>query len=33
VVAVDEKQVLRDYGYTHVHIHYNIHSTPLEIAL
>jgi hypothetical protein len=33
VVAVDEKRNLKDYGYTHVHIHYNITSVPLEIAL
>ena len=33
VVAVDEANNLKRYGYTHVHIHYNIHSTPLEIAL
>jgi len=33
VVAVDEKWHLKKYGYTHVHIFYNINSVPLEIAL
>jgi hypothetical protein len=33
VVAVDEKRHLKEYGYTHVHIHYNINSVPLEIEL
>jgi len=33
VVAVDEKRNLKDYGYTHVHIHYNINAPHLEIAL
>jgi len=33
VGAVDEKHNLKRYGYTHVHIHYNTHSAPLEIEL
>ena len=33
VVAVDEAHNLKRYGYTHVHIHYNTHSVPLEIEL
>ena len=33
VVAVDETKNLKRYGYTHVHIHYNRNSTPLEIEL
>ena len=33
VVAVDEAKMLKEYGYTHVHIHYNINSAPLEIKL
>jgi hypothetical protein len=33
VVAVDEKRHLKEYGYTHLHIHYNINSAPLEIEL
>ena len=33
VVAVDETHHLKWYGYTHVHIHYNINSAPLELAL
>lgn len=33
VVAVDEKRHLKEYGYTHVHIHYNTNSVPLEIEL
>lgn len=33
VVAVDERRHLKEYGYTHVHIHYNVNSAPLEIEL
>lgn len=33
IVAVDETQHLKRHGYTHVHIHYNINSAPLEIQL
>ena len=33
VVAVDEARNLKRYGYSHVHIHYNNLSAPLEIAL
>ena len=33
VVAVDEVQNLKRYGYTHLHIHYNNNSTPLELEL
>lgn len=33
VVAVDEANHLKNYGYTHVHIHYNNQSAPLEIEL
>jgi hypothetical protein len=33
VVAVDEVQNLKRYGYTHVHIHYNNRSVPLELEL
>ena len=33
VVAVDEKHNLKDMGYTHVHIHYNLNDTPLELEL
>ena len=33
VVAVDETRHLKEYGYTHVQIHYNINSAPLEIEL
>jgi hypothetical protein len=33
VVAVDEVRNLQRYGYTHVHIHYNRNSVPLEIEL
>ena len=33
VVAVDEKHNLKRYGYTHLHIHYNRNSTPLELEL
>ena len=33
VVAVDERRHLREYGYTHVHIHYQPHCAPLEIEL
>lgn len=33
VVAVDEARLLKEYGYTHVQIHYNRGSAPLELAL
>ena len=33
VVAVDEVRNLKRYGYTHVHIHYNTSSAPLELEL
>jgi hypothetical protein len=33
VVAVDEVWNLKRHGYTHVHIHYNRNSVPLEIEL
>ena len=33
VVAVDEKRNLKEYGYTHVHIHYNTGCAPLELEL
>jgi hypothetical protein len=33
VVAVDETRHLKEYGYTHVHIHYQPHCAPLEIKL
>ena len=33
VVAVDETHNLKRYGYTHVHIHYNLNSAPLELEL
>jgi hypothetical protein len=33
IVAVDETQHLKRYGYTHIHIHYNINSAPLELKL
>ena len=33
VVAVDEARNLKRYGYTHVHIHYNNQSAPLEVEL
>jgi len=33
VVAVDESRNLKRYGYSHVHIHYNNQSAPLEIEL
>ena len=33
VVAVDETRNLKRYGYTHVHIHYNLNSAPLELEL
>ena len=33
VVAVDEANNLKCYGYTHVHIHYNNNAPHLEIAL
>jgi hypothetical protein len=33
IVAVDEVRNLKRYGYTHLHIHYNRNSTPLEIEL
>ena len=33
IVAVDETEHLKRYGYTHVHIHYNVNSAPLELKL
>lgn len=33
IVAVDEVQNLKRFGYTHLHIHYNRNSVPLEIEL
>lgn len=33
VVAVDERHHLKECGYTHVHIHYNVNSVPLELEL
>lgn len=33
VVAVDEKHNLKAMGYTHIHIHYNLNDTPLELEL
>lgn len=33
VVAIDEAHILKQYGYTHVQIHYNVNSAPLEIEL
>jgi hypothetical protein len=33
VVAVDERHNLKRSGYTHVHIHYNLNDTPLELEL
>ena len=33
VVAVDEAKMLKEYGYTHVQIHYNVNSAPLELEL
>ena len=33
IVAVDETKNLKRYGYTHVHIHYNNRSVPLELEL
>lgn len=35
VVAVDERHLLKEYGYTHLHIHYNINPdlAPLELEL
>lgn len=33
VVAVDEVRNLKRHGYTHVHIHYNRNSVPLELEL
>jgi hypothetical protein len=33
IVAVDETQHLKRHGYTHVHIHYNTNSAPLELKL
>ena len=33
VVAVDEVKNLKRYGYTHLHIHYNNRSVPLELEL
>jgi hypothetical protein len=33
VVAVDEVRHLKRSGYTHVHIHYNTNSAPLELEL
>jgi hypothetical protein len=33
IVAVDEVNNLKRYGYTHLHIHYNLNDTPLELEL
>ena len=33
IVAVDEVKNLKRYGYTHLHIHYNRNSVPLELEL
>jgi len=33
LVAVDERHHLKEYGYTHLHIHYQPHCAPLEIEL
>ena len=33
IVAVDEAHNLKRYGYTHLHIHYNNRSVPLELEL
>jgi hypothetical protein len=33
IVAVDEINYLRRCGYTHIHIHYNRNSVPLELEL
>lgn len=33
VVAVDEVNYLKQSGYTHIHIHYNTRSAPLELEL
>jgi len=33
VVAVDERRHLKEYGYTHLHIHYNVNCAPLELEL
>jgi hypothetical protein len=33
VVAVDEVHNLKRMGYTHIHIHYNLNDTPLEMKL
>lgn len=33
VVAVDEVRHLKRSGYTHIHIHYNTNSAPLELEL
>lgn len=33
IVAIDETANLKRYGYTHVHIHYNNRSVPLELEL
>jgi len=33
VVAIDETRHLKDIGYTHVHIHYNLDTPPLKLEL
>ena len=33
VVAIDESRHLKDVGYTHVHIHYNLNTPPLKLEL
>jgi hypothetical protein len=33
IVAVDEINYLKRCGYTHIHIHYNRNSVPLELEL
>ena len=33
VVAIDETRHLKDIGYTHIHIHYNLDTPPLKLEL
>jgi hypothetical protein len=33
IVASDESRNLKQMGYTHIHIHYNLNDTPLEMTL
>jgi hypothetical protein len=30
---VDERHNLKQMGYTHIHIHYNLNDAPLEMKL